>query len=116
MHAGEVVGGRFAIERLAGAGGMGAVFRARDLEAGSAVALKVLRDRGSAELERFIAEAEILARLEHPGIVRYLAHGRAADGEPFLAMEWLDGEDLAARLLHGRLGVQESVGVIRRAA
>ena len=55
-----------------------------------------LEDRKAATA-RFAREAEVLSELHHPGIVRYVAHGRTEPGRPFLAMEWLDGEDLAAR-------------------
>jgi ATP/maltotriose-dependent transcriptional regulator MalT len=107
--------GRFRIERLVGTGGMGAVYRALDTLSGEAVALKVLLDRG-AEAERFAREAEVLAGLRHPAIVRYAAHGTTDSGEPYLAMEWLEGEDLAARLRRGPLGVDETVALVTRVA
>ncbi len=47
--------------------------------------------------ERFRQEAVAAGRLSHPGIVRYVAHGVAVSGERYLAMEWLDGEDLRQR-------------------
>ncbi len=62
--------------------------------------------------ERFLREASFLAQLEHPSIVRYVAHGAAADGTPFLAMEWLNGEDLAARLVRARLSVDAAVRLV----
>ena len=89
---------------------MGAVYRARDQATGEVVALKFLRGgpgAGSAEA-RFVEEARVLAALSHPGIVRYVAHGRTADGEPYLVMEWLKGEDLAARLRSAPLSVEEA--------
>ncbi len=86
----EVFAGRFEIVGEAGAGGMGAVYKAVDGETGDLVALKVLRlDTASDGLERFRREATILERLEHPAIVRYVAHGANDEGEPWLAMEWL---------------------------
>lgn len=99
MRAGEIVGGRFALERRAGEGGMGVVWCARDLAAGGApAAVKLLHAGASAGLERFVLEAEILSSLAHPGIVRYLGHRLGASGPRWLAMEWLEGEDLAQRL------------------
>jgi serine/threonine protein kinase len=83
---------------------MGIVFRARDQVDGQAVALKVLHRQGPLANERFLREAEALAALAHPGIVRYVAHGTTQQGEPYLAMEWLDGESLADRLLRGAVG------------
>src|SRR5256885_1685188 len=109
-----VVAGRFAIERTAGSGGMATVYQARDLTSGELVALKWLGSRADTDAERFRQEAQILADLTHPAIVRYVAHGIAPDwqtpapGEapaarPYLVMEWLEGEDLAARLTLGAL-------------
>jgi len=88
---------RFTILEEAGAGGMGTVYRARDAETGREVALKVLADTAG-DVTRFALEAKLLSELDHPNIVRYVAHGIAADHHPFLAMEWLDGQSLDARL------------------
>src|SRR5262245_8636440 len=66
--------------------------------------------------ERFLREARVLAELRHPGIVRYIAHGQAATGELYLAMEWLDGEDLLSRLARTRTTLPEAVTLIRRVA
>jgi tetratricopeptide (TPR) repeat protein/predicted Ser/Thr protein kinase len=95
---------------------MGTVFRARDRLEGGEVALKILRGKEPREVERFLREATILAQLSHPGIVRYVAHGTDTSGEHYLAMEWLDGEDLAARLSRRGLSMGESVSLARRAA
>ncbi len=96
FKAGTLVGGRFEVERLAGTGGMGEVYRAKDRETGSPVALKFLRDAASGNVARFEREARALSALAHPGIVRYVAHGH--DPSTYLAMEWLEGVDLARRL------------------
>ncbi|MFO0658384.1 MAG: protein kinase [Polyangiaceae bacterium] len=112
MKTGVLVAGRFRIELLAGAGGMGSVYLARDESTGQNVALKVLLPHGSQEVARFLREAKILATLEHPGIVRYVDHGVSDDGEPFLAMEWLDGESLDERLQRvGSLDLAEAVQI-----
>src|SRR5262245_33700095 len=96
MQPGDVVADRFELENVAGSGGIGIVFRARDRVSGKTVAVKVLRF-GETD-ERFLREAKILADLNHPRIVRYVAHGTTVAGHPYLAMEWLEGEDLAQRL------------------
>jgi tetratricopeptide (TPR) repeat protein len=97
---------------------MGAVYRARDRQSGERVALKLLHPEGGGAqaAERFDREARLLAELRHPGIVSYVAHGEAPDGRRFLAMEWLDGEDLAARLLRARLSLADSLLLLRRVA
>ena len=113
----EVVGERFEVESRAGSGGMATVFRARDLREDRAVALKVLHSQGEKVRERFNREAEVLAELSHPHIVRYVAHGVTSADAPYLAMEWLEGEDLSARFARGgRLTVGESARLIARAA
>jgi hypothetical protein len=116
MRAGDLIGERFEVEMLAGSGGVGQVFRARDRATGGFVALKVLRPPSAGDTERFGREVKVLAKLQHPAIVRYVAHGKTPDGEPYLAMEWLEGEDLAARLAREPLSVAESVELVRRAA
>ncbi len=110
----SVVAERFEIVAHAGAGGMATVYRARDRATGSIVALKLLGSVG--ERERFVREAETLARLDHPNIVRYVAHGALDDGGAFLAMEWLEGESLAARLKRESLSVDEALDVCTRVA
>jgi tetratricopeptide (TPR) repeat protein len=117
MRPGELVEGRFEIVRLAAAGGMGRVYQASDrLAGGAAVALKVLQGRGVHELMRFAREAQVLAGLRHPGVVRYVAHGATEDGDPYLVMEWLEGETLSERLQRSGLGVAESIALARRIA
>ena len=111
MRAGEIIANRFEIERLAGAGGMGEVYRARDQLDGSAVALKLLGAGGGKAPERFEREAKVLAELRHARIVRYIASGLTTEGQPYLVMEWLEGEDLTARLKRQRLTLAESVAL-----
>ena len=113
---GSVVAGRFALEAEAGAGGMGTVYRARDLNDGAEVAVKILTGRELREAARFDQEAVILAGLTHPAIVRYLAHGITPAGQRFIVMEWLDGEDLCTRLERKAVTIAETVALARRAA
>src|SRR5689334_13550878 len=86
MNLGDVLGARFELERLAGAGGMGEVFRARDRRTGDRVAVKVLLDGAATDAVRFEREAEALAELSHPAVVRYVAHGITPAGRPYLVM------------------------------
>jgi tetratricopeptide (TPR) repeat protein len=114
MELGAVVAERFQIEARAGIGGMATVYRARDRETGQVVALKLLE--AISERERFVREAELLANLSHPNIVKYVAHGELGSGESFLAMEWLDGESLADRLKRESMSVDDALRVCARIA
>ncbi|APR76749.1 Adenylate cyclase [Minicystis rosea] len=116
VHGAEVIGGRFAIERLAGEGGMGTVYRARDLEADRPVALKRITEADPNALQRFEQEARTLAGLVHPHVVGYVTHGLDPEGAPYLVMEWLEGESLAARLDRGPLGLAETLALAERVA
>ncbi|MFS8071190.1 MAG: serine/threonine-protein kinase, partial [Byssovorax sp.] len=116
MLPGDIVGGRFEIEQLAGSGGMGAVYRALDHSTGELVAVKVLLEGRTAGESRFEREAQLLSEMRHPGLARYVAHGAMKDGERYLAMEWLEGEDLSKRLQRSRLGIQESLLLVANVA
>ncbi|MDB4977623.1 MAG: hypothetical protein JWN48_5964 [Myxococcaceae bacterium] len=95
---------------------MGKVFRGSDRLSGARVAVKVMLERRSAWDQRFAREAETLASLQHPNIVRHIAHGVTLSGERYLVMEWLDGEDLTARLTRGALSVTETLLLARQVA
>jgi tetratricopeptide (TPR) repeat protein len=116
MKAGHVFSERFVLEALAGRGGMGEVWRAKDLESGATVAFKILMHRSEDSISRFLREAELLAKLSHPVIVRHLAHGKTPDDRYYLVMEWLEGEDLSKRLARGALSPRESVALVRQVA
>ena len=98
MRVGQTIDGRFHVEREVTSGGAGRIFRARDLHEDVPIALKVISRGDDESAGRFVREAVLLAQVDHPGVVRYVAHGRVEDGSPYLAMEWLEGEDLAHRL------------------
>lgn len=114
LSVGEVVGGRFMILDCVASGGMGTVYRAHDAITGDDVALKILKPGHDGW--RFTRETRIASRVEHPCIVGYLAHGVTALGVPYLALEWLDGEDLESRLARGPLSLLESLQIARRIA
>src|SRR4051812_20791934 len=108
MRPGHVIDGRFELESVAGRGGMGTVYRARDRATGETVAVKLLTELGGVHAARFAREAEVLAGLVHPAVVRHVAHGAVPEGA-YLAMQWLEGEDLAARLARaGRLTARDA--------
>jgi len=88
--------GDFVIDQPIGAGGMGEVFEAHRQGDGfrQRVALKLLRVNASDNRAAFHRERQLLAALEHPGIARLIDGGIAADGRPFLAMEFVDGDPI----------------------
>ncbi|MBI2373408.1 MAG: protein kinase [Deltaproteobacteria bacterium] len=93
---------------------MGTVYRATDLETGRRVALKRMNERS--DVSRFLREASLLAELSHPRVAAYVAHGVDESGALYLALEWLEGEDLASRLGRGRLDVARSLALGRAVA
>jgi serine/threonine protein kinase len=112
--AGELFAQRFLVEDRIATGGTGAFLRAIDQQTGRPVALKLLQPHGSTgAAQRFAREAQILAELHHPHIVSYVAHGVDEATQPYLAMEWLEGESLAERLRRGPLGLRDTGAVAR---
>ncbi|MES1187543.1 MAG: serine/threonine-protein kinase [Myxococcales bacterium] len=97
---GDIIAGKYALEELLGEGGMGAVFRARNTAIDMPVALKLIRaDLDREQLSgRLLQEARAAAKLAHPAIVRVFDVGKTALGDPFIVMELLHGESLAALL------------------
>ena len=98
-------------------GGMGVVYRAQDAE-GRLVALKLLLAKRSQEQharKRFEKEVSALSRLRHPQIVPILGTGEH-EGSPWLALEYVEGESLQARLARGPLPIDEAVRVARQLA
>ncbi|HEX6885288.1 MAG TPA: protein kinase, partial [Planctomycetota bacterium] len=90
---------------LLGAGGMGAVYRARQRRLGRAVALKLLHGELTGDpvfVERFLREAQALAKLAHPGIVAVHDFGERG-GRCYLVMEFVDGANLRQLLKQGLL-------------
>ncbi|MEN3540100.1 protein kinase [Microbispora sp. ZYX-F-249] len=114
----STLGGRYELEELIGQGGMGEVWRGRDLRAHRPVAVKILAPQvaGVASRERFAREARAAARVVHPNVVTVLDVGEQ-DARPYLVMELLTGRSLAAELLdRGRYGVAEACDLMSQAA
>jgi serine/threonine-protein kinase len=100
LAAGHVVSGRYRLVTRLGAGGMGAVWLADHVTLRSQVAIKLLHRTvldSEDGLKRFLREAQAAAMLRSPHVVQILDHG-VDEGVPYIAMELLDGESLAARL------------------
>jgi hypothetical protein len=102
-----------------GAGGMGAVYLAEDVTLGRRVAVKVVGghiENDAAARARFLREARSMAAVEHPNVVHVYAYGDA-DGHPYLVMEYVEGETLAARIRRtGGLPVAQALDVARQAS
>lgn len=118
LEPGTLVANRFELIQIAGSGGMGTVYRAQDRYSGETVALKLLDAyaRHRDDVERFTREATLLSSLRHPGIVAYVAHGQSVDGQCYLAMEWLAGQDLSQRLRQGALPYRECIRLLEQVA
>lgn len=102
LAAGSTVGGRYQVLAKLGSGGMGVVYRARHLTLGHEVAIKVVRDPQSNALQsRFLREAQLASRVQHPHTVYVIDVGQLPDGQLFLAMELLQGRTLRAALAAG---------------
>jgi serine/threonine-protein kinase len=96
---GDVVAGKYRIERLLGSGGMGYVVSARHLQLGQLVAMKFLRSEAVENADatkRFFREAKAIARLRSENIARIYDVDVLDSGEPYIVMEYLEGKDLAA--------------------
>ncbi len=112
---GTEIGGRYKLERILGEGGFSAVFLAEHTLTGRKVALKILHAhlvQDEQIAQRFLLEAQSMARLKHPGITQVLDAGREPDGTVFLALELLEGETLESMLSRvGRLPRQEATRI-----
>ena len=109
---GHVVAGKYVLEALLGQGGMGVVWRARNIALDSQVAIKVVRATGDQELlrGRLLQEARAAAKLTHPAIVQVFDVGQTETGDPFIVMELLRGDSLGQLLkLEGRLPAVQAV-------
>ena len=108
-------GSRYSSVHLHAHGGLGDVFVAFDEELHREVALKLIQrsyDRDPACRERFLREAEITARLGHPGIVPIFGLGRTGDGRPCYSMRFIEGETLQAAI--GRFHAADTPGRVLR--
>jgi len=110
--------GPYEIASPLGAGGMGQVFRARDTKLNRDVAIKVLPAafaQDSERVARFRREAQVLASLNHPNIAAI--HGlEESEGVLALALEFVEGEELAQRLTRGAVPVEEAVAIAKQIA
>ncbi|MFP2912764.1 serine/threonine-protein kinase, partial [Pyxidicoccus sp. 3LFB2] len=117
LGAGALVG-QWVVAHVHYRGPASTLYRAKDTRTGVSAALKVLHPQaalGPTALRRFRREAATLQRLSHPHIVEVLGHGELPDGRAFIAMEWLEGRDLAAELAaRGPLSPDEALEVLEQ--
>jgi len=112
---GQVIADKYRISRLLGRGGMGEVYEARHVVVGRRFALKFLREhsaRSQDSLSRFLREAQAAGALDNEHIAAVLDFDTAADGSPFLVMEYLAGESLAALTREGPLPVPRAIAIL----
>jgi len=117
LAAGAIVGGRFEVLSVLGAGGMGVVYRAHDRELRDTVALKTLRvaNADDARLEQLKAELRLARRITHRHVVRVHDFG-LLDGVPFISMEYVPGVTLRELLSAGALPLAVSMRIARQVA
>jgi len=120
LPAGTVLDGAYRLTRLLGQGGMGSVYEAQHMKAGTRVAVKVMH-RSLASypelLARFRREGRVTSDLVHPHVVGVLGSGVAPAGQPYLVMEFLEGEDLQTRLERvGALPLETVVQIVNQLA
>jgi tRNA A-37 threonylcarbamoyl transferase component Bud32 len=118
-QAGDIVGGKFVVERVLGVGGMGVVVAAHHAHLEQTVAIKFLRRdsaKDEAAVNRFLREARAVTALQSEHVVRVMDAGRLDDGLPYLVMEYLSGSDLDQVLAQrGQLPLEEAVEYLLQA-
>ena len=99
---GQLLDGRYFVEKELGHGGVGAVYLARDRKLhDKAVVVKVLLEKSlqnSWVVQKFQQEKEALARVDHPGVVGILDNGELPDGQPYIVMQYVDGVTLRSQI------------------
>jgi len=117
LQEGDLLGGRYEILQLLGEGGMGAVYKARDLEVERTVALKLIRPEMASNpsiLARFKQELLTAHQVTHKNVIRIYDLAEA-DGVKFITMEFVEGHDLRQLLRqHGKFEPDEAINIIRQ--
>jgi len=115
---GDVLADKYRVERVLGAGGMGVVVAAMHLELQEKVAVKFLHPEAIESPEaaaRFLREARVAVKIRSENVARVIDVGRLENGAPYMVMEYLEGEDLAAQLLRGPLPIDTAVDYVIQA-
>jgi serine/threonine-protein kinase len=112
---GKVIDGRYEIQARVGEGGMGVVYRARQMSIDRLIALKMLNQQMAGDqtwVQRFYNEAKACSRLQHPNTIRMFDFGQTQDGRLFMTMEFLDGVSLRDALQHGPISPQRVIKIM----
>ncbi len=119
VREGDVIAGKYRVEKIVGAGGMGVVFAARHLQLDEKVALKFLLPQALESPEavaRFLREARAAVKIKSEHVARVSDVGTLESGSPYMVMEYLDGGDLAARVRRqGALPIEQAVEFVLQA-
>lgn len=115
---GDVLAGKYRVEKILGMGGMGIVVAATHLDLREMRAIKLIRPdaRSDQSVERFLREARAVVRLRSEHVAEVYDVGRLESGAPYIVMELLEGQDLSAILkTHGPLPIEEAVLYVTQA-
>ena len=116
VREGDLLAGKYRVERVLGVGGMGVVVAARHLQLDERVAIKCLLSSMLAEraaVQRFLREAKAAVRIKNEHVVRVFDVGTLENGAPFMVMEFLEGGDLSAWLqARGAMPVEQAVDFV----
>jgi eukaryotic-like serine/threonine-protein kinase len=119
VNEGDVLAGKYRVERILGIGGMGVVVAAHHLQLDEKVALKFLLPQSLADTDavaRFLREARAAVKIKNEHVARVIDVGTLPNGAPYMVMEYLDGGDLAAWLKQrGPLPIEQAVEFVLQA-
>src|SRR3954465_531507 len=119
VHEGQILAGKFRIERVLGQGGMGVVVAATHLQLDQRVALKFLLPEALSNpeaVERFAREARAAVKIKSEHVARVADVGTLESGAPYMVMEYLEGSDLATWLQQrGKLPVEQAIEFVLQA-
>ena len=114
-YLGKVIDGRYEIQQRVGEGGMGVVYKARQMSIDRIIALKMLNQQMQGDqtwVQRFYNEAKACSRLQHPNTIRMFDFGQTQDGRLFMTMEFLDGQSLRDTLQRGPIAPNRVVKIL----
>ncbi len=108
LSSGQIVADLYRVEGVLGRGGMGTVYAARHTKGGYLVAIKVMVHTSGSGVVRFLREAETCSRLTSEHVARVFGAGKLPSGAPYLVMEYLAGEELAAIIKRGAVSIGDA--------